>query len=201
MPGEFHRQRRLAGYSLWGCRVRRDWVTNTQIHTHTHTHTPPLTLSLSEFCGSVVIVDSWDYLPCLFFFCSSSSPGTPGIPRKVLCEFPYHTSSSWSGGIIYREGGKTKSGRQQSPVPPAGENVPSQPGGAVLAPTMDMWIQLQPQESHTGVPFYQAISNKLHRHGRPWDALPLCFTLPRLLTVSSWLCCWDQSCLLAALPN
>lgn len=34
------------------------------------------------------------YSPCLFFFCSSSSPGTPGMPRKVLWEFPYQTSSS-----------------------------------------------------------------------------------------------------------
>lgn len=57
-----------------------------------------------------LIRGSWwprgEYLPCLFFFCSSSRPGTPGIPRKVLCEFPYHTSSSWSGGIIYREESK-----------------------------------------------------------------------------------------------
>ena len=29
MPGESHGQRNLAGYSPWGHRVRRDWVTNT----------------------------------------------------------------------------------------------------------------------------------------------------------------------------
>ena len=29
LPGEFHGQRRLAGYSLWGVRVRHDWATNT----------------------------------------------------------------------------------------------------------------------------------------------------------------------------
>ena len=29
LPGEFHGQRSLAGYSPWGCRVRNDWATNT----------------------------------------------------------------------------------------------------------------------------------------------------------------------------
>lgn len=57
------------------------------------------------------LVANTEYLPCLFFFCSSSSPGTPGIPRKVLWEFPYHTSSSWSGGIICRKRGRKRSGR------------------------------------------------------------------------------------------
>ena len=28
LPGEFHGQRNLAGYSSWGCRVGHDWVTN-----------------------------------------------------------------------------------------------------------------------------------------------------------------------------
>ena len=31
LPGEFHGQRKLAGYSPWGCRVRHDWATITQI--------------------------------------------------------------------------------------------------------------------------------------------------------------------------
>ena len=143
-----------------GTRVPRGQEPPCQIHKHTHTHSH----SLSR--ASVAPLSLWphgDYLPCLFFFCSSSSPGTPGIPRKVLCEFPYHTSSSWSGGIICREGGKRRSGRQQ----PGSGGVPSQPGGAVLVPTMEMWIQSQPQERHTWVPFLQAISGKLHRHGRP----------------------------------
>ena len=40
LPGEFHGQRSLAGYSLWGLqRVGHDWATHT--HTHTHTHTKP----------------------------------------------------------------------------------------------------------------------------------------------------------------
>ena len=29
LPGESHGQRSLAGYSLWSCRVRYDWATNT----------------------------------------------------------------------------------------------------------------------------------------------------------------------------
>ena len=31
LSGEFHGQRRLAGYSPWGCRVGHDWVTNTHL--------------------------------------------------------------------------------------------------------------------------------------------------------------------------
>ena len=83
---------------------------HARAHTHTHTHT---------HTHSLILGSSWphgDYLPCLFFFCSSSSPGTPGIPRNVLCEFPYHTSSSWSGGIIYREESRRGLGRQRSQV-------------------------------------------------------------------------------------
>ena len=34
LPGEFHVQRSLAGYSPWGSqRVRHDWATNTSTHT------------------------------------------------------------------------------------------------------------------------------------------------------------------------
>ena len=46
LPGEFHGQRSLAGYSPWDDRVGQDWPTNTHTHTHTHTcthihiHTP-----------------------------------------------------------------------------------------------------------------------------------------------------------------
>ena len=29
LPGEFHEQRRLVGYSSWSCRVGHDWVSNT----------------------------------------------------------------------------------------------------------------------------------------------------------------------------
>ena len=29
LPGEFHGQRSLVGYSPWNCRVRHDWATNT----------------------------------------------------------------------------------------------------------------------------------------------------------------------------
>ena len=38
LPGTFHGQRSLAGYSPWGCRVGHDWATK-HTHTHTHTHT------------------------------------------------------------------------------------------------------------------------------------------------------------------
>ena len=39
MPGKFHGQRSLVGYSPWGCRVGHDWATECTSHTHSHTHT------------------------------------------------------------------------------------------------------------------------------------------------------------------
>ena len=42
LPGELHGQRSLAGYTLCGHRVRRDWAharTCARAHKHTHTHT------------------------------------------------------------------------------------------------------------------------------------------------------------------
>ena len=42
LPEELHRQRRLAGYSPWGCKesdVAERVHTHTYTHTHTHTHT------------------------------------------------------------------------------------------------------------------------------------------------------------------
>ena len=39
MPGKFHGQRSLVGYSPWGCRVGHDWATERTSHTHTQTHT------------------------------------------------------------------------------------------------------------------------------------------------------------------
>lgn len=125
-------------------------------------HTHAVSLSLGSM-GPLTLWPLWGYLPCLFFFCSSSSPGTPGIPRKVLCEFPYHTSSSWSGGIICRK-----------------EARGGQGGGRESGlPAMEMWVQFQPQESYTWVPYHQASPGQLHRHGRPWDALSLGFPLPK----------------------
>ena len=39
LPGEFHRQRRLAGYSPWGHKKSDMTATNTYTHTHIYTHT------------------------------------------------------------------------------------------------------------------------------------------------------------------
>ena len=39
LPGKFHGQRSLAGYSPWGIKSRT-WLSNWT-HTHTHTHTTP----------------------------------------------------------------------------------------------------------------------------------------------------------------
>ena len=38
LPGKFHRQRNLEGYSPWGCN-KSDMTERVHTHTHTHTHT------------------------------------------------------------------------------------------------------------------------------------------------------------------
>ena len=38
LPGEFHGQRGLVGYSLWGCKESNTTKQLTHIHRHTHTH-------------------------------------------------------------------------------------------------------------------------------------------------------------------
>ena len=45
LPGEFHGQRSLVDYSLWGHKESdmTEPLTHTHIHTHTHTHTHPHT--------------------------------------------------------------------------------------------------------------------------------------------------------------
>jgi len=39
LPGKFHGQRSLAGYSPWTCR-ESDTIEHARAHTHTHTHAP-----------------------------------------------------------------------------------------------------------------------------------------------------------------
>ena len=47
--GKFHGQQSLAGYSPWGRRVGKDWVTNTfTFKVYIHCETPTLSLSLEE---------------------------------------------------------------------------------------------------------------------------------------------------------
>ena len=43
LPGEFRGQRKLAGYSPWGCKEldTTERLTHTHAHTHTHTHILP----------------------------------------------------------------------------------------------------------------------------------------------------------------
>ena len=45
LPGKRHRQRSLAGYSLWGRKeLTQQLSARTHTHTHTHTHTEDLSL-------------------------------------------------------------------------------------------------------------------------------------------------------------
>ena len=47
LPGEFHGQESLSGYSPWGHKESDMTEMLTHIHTHTHTHTHSFSLSLS----------------------------------------------------------------------------------------------------------------------------------------------------------
>ena len=47
LPGEFHGQRNLAGYSPWGRKESDMTERLTYTHTHTHTHTLPPLVSAS----------------------------------------------------------------------------------------------------------------------------------------------------------
>ena len=54
LPGKFHRQRSLVGYSPWGCKesdkTKSAWA-HMHTHTHTHTHTPHThTHKYSDIC-------------------------------------------------------------------------------------------------------------------------------------------------------
>ena len=51
LPGEFHGQRSLAGYSPWG-RKESD-TTERLIHTHTHTHTHTICLQVHSWNGVI----------------------------------------------------------------------------------------------------------------------------------------------------
>ena len=52
LPGEFHGERSLVGYSPWGRKESdtTEWLTHTHTHTHahTHTHTVPLLARLTS---------------------------------------------------------------------------------------------------------------------------------------------------------
>ena len=74
LPGKFHRQRSLAGYSPWSCRVGHDWVRahiHTDTHTDTHTHTVTQALLL------------WDPCPPLAHAVSLPSPPRGALPTQL----------------------------------------------------------------------------------------------------------------------
>ena len=68
LPGKFHGQRSLAGYSPWGCRVGHDYA---HMHTHTHTH---------EHTGSGAL---WAPPPG-HWAATPSREWSPGMPPDIL---------------------------------------------------------------------------------------------------------------------
>ena len=49
LPGKFHGQRSLMGYSQWGC---KELDTTQHAHTHTHTHTRTHTHKVNLYTGT-----------------------------------------------------------------------------------------------------------------------------------------------------
>ena len=104
LPGKFHGQRSLVGYSTLGCRVRHNW-------THTHTMPPPLSTFLPDqtlglcrdyfwnlilrFLRSaleVLVVPAWEPR-CL---CSQPSPGrAQGSSRWPCTRFAPGLAPMW----------------------------------------------------------------------------------------------------------
>ena len=59
LPGKYHKQRRLAGYSLWGCKQSEMTEhASKHIYTHTHTHTHTY-IYVAHTCASIYEPDDW----------------------------------------------------------------------------------------------------------------------------------------------
>ena len=83
LPGKFDRQRSLACYSPWGCKVRCNWA-HKHTHPHTHTHVTSASIFILKQCvnslwshstknneasGTLQAWRAWHHvLLCLFFF-------------------------------------------------------------------------------------------------------------------------------------
>ena len=77
LPGEFHGQRRLEGYSPWGCKLSDTAEQLTHTHTHTHTHTQSynqdsilslIIVCLKNFRFPVLVSSDLKTLAFFFFF-------------------------------------------------------------------------------------------------------------------------------------
>ena len=79
LPGKFHGQRSLVGYSLWDCK-ELDMTECTHTHIHTHTH---LSMYLFIYLYSKS-VESFVYLSYLFYENSGECPSlATAIVRRV----------------------------------------------------------------------------------------------------------------------
>ena len=65
LPGKFHGQRSLVGYSPWGFRVQHDWAIEcTYMHAHTHTH-GWASLVAQMVKNLPAMQETWVQSPCL----------------------------------------------------------------------------------------------------------------------------------------
>ena len=60
LPGKFHRQRSLAGYSPWV--TESDTTERACVHAHTHTHTHTHNYRMSQQCSTRIYPERWKFM-------------------------------------------------------------------------------------------------------------------------------------------
>ena len=98
LPGEFHGQRSLMGYSPWGCK-EADITEHTHTHTHTHKHWLPVLIHLKLFTTrkmKLSVVPSYHPSPWL-------CPGLTTLVLWVKKAFRRFISNKykWENGTIF----------------------------------------------------------------------------------------------------
>ena len=122
LPGEFHRQRSLAGYSPWG--LKELDMTERPTHTHTHTHTAKAQvvrkspfLDFMRQCQLQPIVLWPDYI---FHLCSLYNMIAVAISRGRWVLWFFYSSLAYSSKVhVSNKQTKKASGenRRQDQVP------------------------------------------------------------------------------------
>ena len=85
LPGGFHGQRSLVGYSPWGCKEldKTEQLTHTHTHTHTHQNIP----SKLEIRKREVFL-GWNQLLCVFLLPAKEKVWVPGGTCRCHCGTP-----------------------------------------------------------------------------------------------------------------
>ena len=112
LPGEFHGQRSLAGYSLWGGRSQTRLSAHAHAHPHTHTHTG---CSLVALCGFLIVLFSCGTAQALGTHTHTHTHTHTGYSLVALCGF---LIVLFSGALLFSCGRAQALGAQSSVVAP-----------------------------------------------------------------------------------